>query len=90
MNKDLINERIALLYLCLQFCTEQMRFFTVGERICINQERGQWMHIKEYVQAEPLPVPPKIEAKIKEIIHLVGVYDFRPFNKDPFKDEDEY
>jgi hypothetical protein len=89
MNKDQITDRIALLFLALQFCSEQMRMFSVGERIMINQERCQWMHLQSYPQAEPRPVSEKIEAKIKDTVRLIGVYDFRPMNQDPFKEESE-
>jgi hypothetical protein len=90
MDRDQINERIALLFLCLQFCTDQMRMFTVGERICINQERAQWMYIKEFPIAIPRPVSVKIEAKMTDVVRLVGIYNFLPINKDPFRDEHKY
>jgi hypothetical protein len=89
MSKDQIADRIALLFLALQFCSEQMRMFSVGERITINQERCQLMHIQSYPQAEPRPVSQKIESKLKDTVRLIGVYDFRPLNQDPFKDESE-
>ncbi|MCV9928133.1 hypothetical protein OIU83_10740 [Flavobacterium sp. LS1R49] len=84
MNKDQINNRIALLYLSLQFCSEQMKMFTAGERICINQERFQWMHILSDPEAEPRPVSESIETKINDVIRLIEVYKFKPFNPDPF------
>jgi len=87
MDKEKINERIALLFLSLQFCTEQLPMFTVGERIMINQERAQWMYIKDFSKAQPRPVSDKIEAKIKDVVRLVGMYNYRPLNEDPFKDE---
>jgi len=87
MNQEEINERIALLFLSLQFCTEQLRMFTPGERIMINQERAQWMYIKEYSKAQPRPVSYNIEAKIKDVVRLIGVYNYQPFNQDPFKDQ---
>jgi hypothetical protein len=85
MDRDEINERIALLFLALQFCTDQMRMFTVGERICINQERSQWMYIIDYPTALPRPVSEKIEAKIKDTVMLIGAYNYHPLNKDPFR-----
>lgn len=90
MTETQIKERIALLFLCLQFDTEKMKMFTVGERIMINQERFQWMHKLTYSKAEPRPVSEKIESKIKEIEKLVGVYDFKPLNDNPFKDDEQY
>jgi hypothetical protein len=89
MSEHQITDRIALLFLSLQFCTEQMTMFSVGERIMINQERCQWMHIQSYPQAEPRPVSAKIEAKIKDTVRLIGVYDYLPLNQDPFKNESE-
>ncbi|OUL63718.1 hypothetical protein [Flavobacterium sp. AJR] len=82
--KNQINSRIALLYLSLQFCSEQMKIFTIGERICVNQERFQWMHILSEPDAEPRPVSATIETKINDITRLVAIYKFKPFNDDPF------
>lgn len=84
MNNARINERIALLYLALQFCTEQMSIFTVGERICINQERFQWLHILSDPKAEPRLVSAFIETKLKETIRLIEIYNYKPSNQDPF------
>ncbi len=84
MNRTEINNRIALLYLSLQFCTEQMRMFTVGERICINQERFQWLHILSNPEAEPRPVSLIIETKLEETSKLIDFYNYKPTNQDPF------
>lgn len=89
MNKEKINNRIALLYLSLQFCSEHTKTFTVGERICINQERFQLIHILSNPEAIPRPVSNTIEAKIKEIAQKVTLYNFKPSNKDPFYEEIE-
>lgn len=89
MIREHINERLSLLYLCLQFCADQKRIFTTGERICINQERAQLMHQKDYPNSIAKAVPKTIEEKIKEVVRLVGVYNYQPFNQDPFKDEPE-
>jgi hypothetical protein len=56
MGKKQIEERIALLYLALQYCSERTKTFSPGERICINQERFQWMHILDNQTASPRPV----------------------------------
>lgn len=90
MLREEINERLALLYLSLQFCANQKRIFTIGERICINQERAQLMHQKDYSNSIAKAVPKTIEDKIKEVVRLVGVYNYRAFHTDPFKDENEY
>lgn len=84
MNKEKINNRIALLYLSLQFCSEHTKTFTVGERICINQERFQWITILSNPQAIPRPVPNSIEVKIKDVVRQIAVRNFKPANKDPF------
>lgn len=87
MNKSQIEERIALLYLALQYCSEKRKTFTAGERICINQERFQWMHILDDETASPRPVPPHIENKIKEVLKLALQNNFKPYYADPFKEE---
>ena len=84
MNKIEINNRIALLYLSLQFCAEHMKTFTVGERICINQERFQWLHILSNPEAEPKPISKLIETKIQETTRLINLYNYKPTNLDPF------
>lgn len=86
MNEIEINNRIALLYLSLQFCTEKTKTFTVGERICINQERFQWLHILSNPKAEPRPVSAPIESKIQETLKLIAVYNYKPSNQNPFDD----
>lgn len=87
MSKKQIEERIALLYLALQFCSERTKTFTTGERICINQERFQWIHILENESARPRPVSLAIESKIKNISKLALLYNFKPYYEDPFKEE---
>lgn len=89
MSKKQIEERIALLYLALQFCSEKIRTFTPGERICINQERFQWMHILEDETAAPRPVSSSIEKKINDISKLAFQQNFKPYYEDPFKEETE-
>ncbi|MCD0470482.1 hypothetical protein [Flavobacterium sp. JAS] len=84
MNKIQIENRIAILYLSLQFCTEKIKTFTVGERICINQERFQWLHILSNPEEEPKPVSVQIETKIQEVTRLIAIYNYKPSNQDPF------
>ncbi|MBO9586620.1 MAG: hypothetical protein J7574_20835 [Flavobacterium sp.] len=88
MNKYQIKERIAQLYVALQFCSEKIKTFTPGERICINQERFQWMHILENAEAEPRPISADLENKIKDVIRLVTKYHFKPYYADPFIEEE--
>ena len=87
MSKTQIEERIALLYLALQYCSEKSKTFTAGERICINQERFQWMHILDDESAAPRPVPINIENKLKEVSKLIVHHNFKPYYGDPFKEE---
>lgn len=89
MSKKQIEERIALLYLALQFCSEKTRTFTPGERICINQERFQWMHILDDETAAPRPVSSIIERKINDVSKLAFQQNFKPYYEDPFKEETE-
>jgi len=89
MSRKQIEERIALLYLALQFCSERAKTFTTGERICINQERFQWMHILEDPKAVSRPVSVIIENKIKSISKLALEQNFKPYYEDPFKEEIE-
>lgn len=87
MSKNQIEERIALLYLALQYCSERTKTFSPGERICINQERFQWMHILDNETASPRPVSQTIENKLKEVWKLADYYHFKPYYGDPFKEE---
>jgi len=87
MSKKQIEERIALLYLALQYCSQRTKTFSAGERICINQERFQWMHILDNETASPRPVSQAIENKLKEVLRLADHYNFKPYYGDPFKEE---
>jgi hypothetical protein len=89
MSEKQIEERIALLYLALQYCSEKTKTFTAGERICINQERFQWMHILDDETASPRPVPQHIEIKLKEVSKLSLLTNFKPYYDDPFKNKIE-
>ncbi|MEN2416376.1 hypothetical protein [Flavobacterium mesophilum] len=87
MSNTQIEERIATLYLALQYCSEKKKTFTAGERICINQERFQWMHILDDQTAAPRPVSANIENKLKEVSRLALQNNFKPYYGDPFKEE---
>jgi len=89
MNKTQIKERIAALYVALQFCSEKIKTFTAGERICINQERFQLMHILENPEAEPRPISLDLEKKVENVTKLVMKFDFTPYYEDPFMDEEK-
>ena len=89
MSNKQIEERIALLYLVLQYCSERTKTFTAGERICVNQERFQWMHILDDETAFPRPVAPHLENKLKDVARLAQLHNFKPYYDDPFKDKSE-
>lgn len=78
-----IVDRIALLYLSLQYCSEKTKAFSIGERICINQERFQWLNILSNPDEKPRPVSEAIESKIDNIIEQVFISNFKPLNPDP-------
>jgi len=87
MSRNQIEARIAQLYLALQYCSERTKTFTAGERICINQERFQWMHILDNETASPRRVSQNIENKLNKVLKLALVNDFKPYYSDPFKEE---
>nr|WP_294783377.1 hypothetical protein [uncultured Flavobacterium sp.] len=87
MSNTQIEERIATLYLALQYCSQKSKTFTAGERICINQERFQWIHILENEAATPRPVSAELENKLKEVSQLAFQNNFKPYYADPFKEE---
>lgn len=89
MSKQQIKDRIALLYLALQYCSQRTKIFNAGERICINQERFQWMHILDDETASPRHVSQSIENKLKNASKLIQQSHFKPYYDDPFKDEAE-
>lgn len=87
MSKKQIEERIALLYLALQYCSQRTKTFTAGERICINQERFQWMHILDHATASPRPVSKEIDNKLQEVARRASQNNFKSYYGDPFKEE---
>lgn len=87
MSKKQIEERIALLYLALQYCSQRTKTFTAGERICINQERFQWMHILDHATVSPRPVSKDIDNKLQEVARRASQNNFKSYYGDPFKEE---
>jgi hypothetical protein len=75
MNLEEINQRVNELQEALRLDTDMRKtIFTVGQRICINQEMASLLDIKKYLQQEkPLTevfqykVPPEIETILKRI-----------------------
>lgn len=90
MTQEQIKERLYMLFMALQFHTQYKSYFTLGEKIVINQERGQLLYMLTFSKAEPKPVPTTIENKIKEIDHLIQVYNWHPLNRIDFElDKDD-
>lgn len=58
------HSRLAVLHTCLEQ-TSGTGYFTVGERICINQERGYLFSIGGSEELREYKVPDSIEKKIK-------------------------
>ena len=87
MSNKQIEERIALLYLALQYCSQRTKTFSAGERICINQERFQWMHILDDQTVSPRPISKDIDNKLQEVARRASQNNFKPYYGDPFKEE---
>jgi hypothetical protein len=87
MNKMLILERIKILYVSLQFCSTHNKTFTAGERICINQERLQWLHILTNPESEPRPISMQVESKIENITQRIAMGDYNISQDDPLLGE---
>lgn len=65
-NKDKYY-RLTMLHNVLEQ-TAETGYFTIGERICINQERGYLFSKGSYEELRPYQVPETIENKIKKLI----------------------
>lgn len=72
--------RLNQLHSVLQYCTEKGGFFTTGERICINQERG--ILIQENEESPILiPIYPhseKLTTKIDFVIKKIKDSNWEP------------
>ncbi|MBS1535338.1 MAG: hypothetical protein JST78_09690 [Bacteroidetes bacterium] len=77
--------RRNLLFTCLKFCSEHERKFTRGQRILINQERGQLLHMLSLPNAEPRPVPESIEQIIIHVYGLLPHYNLDVIDEDFFE-----
>ncbi len=88
-NLDNINQRLTILLLVLQYDAQIQNYFTVWDRILINQERGSLMDFKNYLFSEldqtkvrMIKVPDIIEESIQEIINEIEVIDWQPVIKE--------
>lgn len=71
MNIENELNRLELLFLVLRYCSEKGRFFTIGERICINQERALLIQeeydIEKYNYQQPQTICNKIDFIVRKI-----------------------
>jgi hypothetical protein len=81
-----IKERIAFLFTALQYCSTTKQTFKAGERIMINQERFQWMHILSHPWAQPRIVSEAIESKLSIVAKAIADIDQQLLNENLFKD----
>lgn len=88
-NLENINKRLTILLLVLQYDAQTENYFTVWDRMLINQERGALMDFKNYLFSEldyknvrMIKVPDIIEESIQEIINQIEVIDWEPVIKD--------
>jgi hypothetical protein len=82
INKNMLVQpnRLEQLHTVLQYCTEKGGYFSTGERICINQERGLLIQEDE---PEPILIPihphsEKLTTKIDFIITKIKVSNWQP------------
>lgn len=72
MHLEQIHNRLELLYAMLQYCDSYQKTFTMGERICINQERAALHDFRNYLfrdlpfdEVRMYTIPERIEEKIE-------------------------
>jgi hypothetical protein len=90
MSYDDIIQRIEDLHNVLVFCSEmqsagRIHVFKVGERICINQERGSLLtRLSQDSEFRDYIVPPSIEAKITFTLEKTNNNNWSGFSKEKF------
>lgn len=88
MNRKQKIQRITLLFNCLQYSTDVDQSLKPGERIVINQEIGNLLHLLEYPSASYKPIPASIEVKITETQKQIIKRDWSSINEFPFEISD--
>ncbi|MFY7938500.1 MAG: hypothetical protein ACOVOQ_14050 [Flavobacterium sp.] len=78
MDSENKKTRLELLFLVLRFCTEKGRFFTIGERICINQERGLLIQEDYDIESHNYQQPQTICNKIDFIVRKINETGYTP------------
>lgn len=72
--------RFDALQLVLQYCSQNGGFFTLGERICINQERAKLIayEFPELIKDSNFQHSEKLSAKIVFYINLIQKRNWKP------------
>ena len=96
MTNEDIHQRLEDLHNVLVYCSDlqkqgRIHVFKVGERICINQERGALLSKLSHANNETFShevreykIPVAIEAKIKFTIEKIQSTNWGGFNQDQF------
>ncbi|AMA48094.1 hypothetical protein [Flavobacterium covae] len=78
MNIENELNRLELLFLVLRYCSEKGRFFTIGERICINQERALLIQEEYDIENHNYQQPQTICNKIDFIVRKINETGYTP------------
>lgn len=97
MHLEQINQRLEDLYAVQQYCSEERKTFTIGERICISQEKGALFDRLNYLfngkpidQVRTYQVPDELEDKIRLVSAAIKASNFTAYPTTWFiKDIDE-
>lgn len=72
--------RLELLFLVLRYCSEKGRFLSIGERICINQERALLIQEDYDIENHNYQQPKTICNKIDFIVRKINETGYTPQN----------
>jgi hypothetical protein len=78
--KDKLN-RFDLLFLLLRFCSEKGRYFTAGERICINQERALLIRDNYDIENHNYKYSKDLSEKIEFVIYRINQTNYVPIEE---------
>ncbi|GIZ10255.1 hypothetical protein [Flavobacterium sp. UMI-01] len=96
MTKEAIVQRLEDLHNVLAYCSDiqsngKIYVFKLGERICINQERGALLSQISHSKGEIFPhevrtytIPPQIEAKVKFTVEKIQSTNWGGHNLNDF------
>lgn len=96
MHLEEINQRLDDLFAVLQYCSEERKTFTLGQRVCINQERAALFDRKNYLFSR-IPVelvreykaPTELEEKIQFTINRIRDTNFPAYTTSWFIDQNK-